>query len=69
MAARKSVLVCHCKREMPYLLPVVLVRHCSLNGREEIGIGIIANVVDVNFGGRVDGGHLAGDVPDLCVNL
>ena len=50
------------------ILAVVIVCHCSLNGRAT-GLGIIGNVVDVNFGGRVDGGHLAGDVPDLCGNL
>ena len=54
---------------MPNIVPVVLVCHCNLNGREYIGIGMIGNVVDVNFGGRVDGSNLAGDVPDLCGNL
>ena len=51
------------------MLPVVLVCHCSLNGREEIGLGIIGNAIDVNFRGRADGSKLAGDVPDLCGNL
>ena len=43
-------------------LPRVLVCHCRLNGRAEICLGIIGSVVEVNFGGRVDGSNLAGNV-------
>ena len=50
------------------ILPVLLLGHCSLTGREKIGLGIIGNVVDVNFRGRVEGSNLA-SVPDLCGNL
>merc|ERR1719163_346068 len=44
------------------VLPGVLVCHCGLNGREELCLGIIGNVVEVNLGRRVDCGNLAGNV-------
>merc|ERR1712127_414550 len=44
------------------ILPRILVGHCTLNGLEEIGLGVVGNVVEINFFRGVNVSNLACNV-------